>query len=36
MFAAFTVPGLFSTLVPTFLHGVLGMHNLALIGPHRS
>ena len=32
MFAAFTVLGLFSSLVPTFLHGILGVHNLALIG----
>ena len=30
--AAFSVLGLFSSLVPTFLHGVLGVHNLALIG----
>jgi len=32
VFAAFAVLGLFSSLVPTFLHGVLGVHNLALIG----
>src|SRR6202034_4315 len=32
VFAAFTVLGLFSSLVPTFLHGILGVHNLALIG----
>jgi predicted MFS family arabinose efflux permease len=32
VFAAFTVLGLFSSLVPTFLHSVLGVHNLALIG----
>jgi MFS family permease len=32
VFAAFGVLGLFSSLVPTFLHGVLGVHNLALIG----
>jgi MFS family permease len=32
VFAAFTVLGLFSSLVPTFLHGTLGVHNLALIG----
>src|SRR5580704_15556340 len=32
VFAAFSVLGLFSSLVPTFLHGVLGVHNLALIG----
>jgi MFS family permease len=31
-FAAFSVLGLFSSLVPTFLNGVLGVHNLALIG----
>jgi hypothetical protein len=30
VFAAFSVLGLFSSLVPTFLHGVLGVHNLAL------
>ena len=32
IFAAFSVLGLFSSLVPTFLHGILGVHNLALIG----
>jgi MFS family permease len=32
VFAAFAVLGLFSSLVPTFLHGILGVHNLALIG----
>jgi len=32
VFAAFSVLGQFSSLVPTFLHGVLGIHNLALIG----
>ena len=32
VFAAFSVLGLFSSLVPTFLHGMLGVHNLALIG----
>jgi MFS family permease len=32
VFAAFTVLGLFSSLVPTFLHGLLGLTNLALIG----
>ena len=32
VFAAFAVLGLFSSLVPTFLHGVLGVHNLALVG----
>src|ERR1700727_2780920 len=32
VFAAFTGLGLFSSLVPTFLHGTLGVHNLALIG----
>lgn len=31
-FAAFSVLGLFSSLVPTFLHGILGIHNLALVG----
>jgi len=30
--AAFSVLGLFSSLVPTFLHGVLGVHNPDLIG----
>jgi MFS family permease len=32
VFAAFSVLGSFSSLVPTFLHGILGVHNLALIG----
>ena len=32
VFAAFSVLGQFSSLVPTFLHGILGVHNLALIG----
>jgi predicted MFS family arabinose efflux permease len=32
VFAAFSVLGLFSSLVPTFLHGILGVHNFALIG----
>src|ERR1700744_2457703 len=32
VFAAFTVLGLFSSLVPPVLHGILGVHNLALIG----
>jgi hypothetical protein len=32
VFAAFAVLGLFSSLVPTFLHGVLGVHNLTLVG----
>jgi MFS family permease len=32
IFAAFSVLGFFSSLVPTFLHGTLGVHNLALIG----
>jgi MFS family permease len=32
VFAAFTVLGLFSSLVPTFVHGILGVHNLALVG----
>jgi predicted MFS family arabinose efflux permease len=32
VFAAFSVLGLFSSLVPTFLHGILGVRNLALIG----
>ena len=32
VFAAFSVLGLFSSLVPTFLHGILGVHNLALVG----
>lgn len=31
VFAALTVLGLFSSLVPTFLHETLGVHNLALI-----
>jgi MFS family permease len=32
VFAAFSVLGLFSSLVPTFLRGTLGVHNFALIG----
>jgi MFS family permease len=32
VFAAFTVLGLFSSLVPTFLHAILGVHNFALVG----
>jgi MFS family permease len=32
VFAAFAVLGLFSSLVPTFLHGMLSVHNLALVG----
>jgi MFS family permease len=32
VFAAFALLGLFSSLVPTFLHGILGVHNLAVIG----
>jgi MFS family permease len=32
IFAAFSVLGFFSSLVPEFLHGTLGVHNLALIG----
>jgi MFS family permease len=32
VFAAFSILGLFSSLVPTFLHGLLGLTNLALIG----
>jgi MFS family permease len=32
IFAAFSVFGFFSSLVPTFLHGTLGVHNLALTG----
>jgi MFS family permease len=32
VFAAFSVLGLFSSLVPTFLHGILGVHNFVLIG----
>ncbi len=32
VFAAFSVLGSFSSLVPTFMHGILGVHNLALIG----
>jgi MFS family permease len=32
VFAAFSVLGSFSSLVPTFLNGILGVHNLALIG----
>ncbi|MEU5711713.1 MFS transporter [Streptomyces flaveolus] len=32
VFAAFSVLGLFSSLVPGFLRGTLGLHNLAVIG----
>ena len=32
VFAAFSILGTFSSLVPTFLHGILGVRNLALIG----
>jgi MFS family permease len=32
VFAAFSVLGSFSSLVPTFMHGILGVHNLALVG----
>jgi MFS family permease len=32
VFAAFSILGSFSSLVPTFLHGILGVRNLALIG----
>jgi MFS family permease len=32
VFAAFSILGLFSSLVPTFLHGILGVGNLALTG----
>ena len=32
VFAAFSVLGQFSSLVPTFLHGILGVHNFVLIG----
>jgi hypothetical protein len=32
VFAAFGVLGFFSSLVPTSLHGILGVRNLALIG----
>ena len=32
VFAAFSVLGLFSSLVPTFVHGILGVRNLALVG----
>jgi len=32
VFAAFSVFGFFSSLVPAFLHGTLGVRNLALIG----
>ena len=32
VFAAVSVLGSFSSLVPTFLNGILGVHNLALIG----
>jgi MFS family permease len=31
-FAAFSVLGLYSSLVPTFVHSILGIHNLALVG----
>jgi MFS family permease len=32
IFAAFSILGTFSSLVPTFLHGILAVRNLALIG----
>jgi MFS family permease len=32
VFAAFSILGFFSSLVPTFLHGILAVQNLALIG----
>jgi MFS family permease len=32
VFAAFSVLGQFSSLVPTFLHGIIGVRNLGLIG----
>jgi MFS family permease len=32
VFAAFSILGSFSSLVPTFLNGILGVHNFALIG----
>jgi hypothetical protein len=32
IFAAFTLAGLFSSLVPSFLRGILGVRNLAVIG----
>jgi predicted MFS family arabinose efflux permease len=32
IFAAFTLAGLFSSLVPSFLRGILGVGNLAVIG----
>jgi MFS family permease len=32
VFAAFAILGLFSSLVPVFLHGILGVRNLGLIG----
>lgn len=32
VFAAFSVLGQFSSVVPAFLHGILGVHNFALIG----
>lgn len=32
VFAAFSVLGLFSSLVPTFLHVILGVHNFVLVG----
>ncbi len=31
-FAAFSVLGSFSSLVPEFMHAILGVHNLALVG----
>jgi MFS family permease len=31
-FAAFSVLGLYSSLVPTFVHSILGIHDLALVG----
>ena len=32
IFAAFTLPGLFSSLVPSFMRGILSVSNLAVIG----
>ncbi len=32
VFAAFSILGIYSSLVPTFLHDLLGVHNFALIG----
>jgi len=32
VFAAFSILGSFSSLVPTFMDGILGVHNFALIG----